>query len=138
MAEEISKDEIQVIFSEEQYKGFTIKPWTLKQVILIWPLVSRVIGKLKEAGVDVSDLGSLFTSNIQVIFDHVLEDVPQFLALSLNIDVEAAMEINVSEVTILTIKIIAKNVAHLKNSLTQVVTEMAGIAGVMTNTKTPS
>ena len=43
--------------AEEQVNGFTVKPWTIKQLILVMPILDALVQEFKTQGVTLDNLG---------------------------------------------------------------------------------
>ena len=143
---EPQKDDISIIFSEDRVqvedKEYSIKPWTLKQLMAIWPLLSVLLGSLQaQAGLEgtkalgIEELLTLLQDRPQEIIHTLLPHVPKFFNLSIkDISEEEAGELDVGTATVILIKIIGKNISHIKNSLSLVVGEVAALTKAMTPT----
>ena len=153
MTETKDRNDLEIIFSEDEvnlgFKTVSVKPWTLKQLIGIWPLLTVLLQTIQASAglegptsVPVSELFDILTKNLQAVIQIVLPHLPKFFSLSiLNLTEEEAMEIDGGVSTVLLLKILSKNITHLKNSLSLVVVEMAALTGAMTQpnmTPTPS
>ena len=146
------KDDLTVIFSEDEVglgsKKYTIKPWTLKQLIGIWPLLTVLVDAIKAsmpdkgASLTIETIVTLLTEDPQTIIQILLPHLPKFFSLSIaGLSEDEAGDIDVGQATVVLLKIISKNTSHLKNSLSLVVSEMAAIVGAMKDvdtTPTPS
>ena len=147
MSENTAKTDLEVIFSEDEInlgsKTLKVKPWTLKQLIGIWPLLTILLQTIQASAgmegstpVPVTELFDILSKNPQATIQVVLPHLPKFFALSINdFTEEEAMELDVGVATIILLKILAKNITHLKNSLSLVVVEMAALTGAMTQTE---
>lgn len=146
------KDDLTVIFSEDEVglgsKKYIIKPWTLKQLIGIWPLLTVLVDAIKAsmpdkgASLTIETIVTLLTEDPQTIIQILLPHLPKFFSLSIaGLSEDEAGDIDVGQATVVLLKIISKNTSHLKNSLSLVVSEMAAIVGAMKDvdtTPTPS
>jgi len=141
---EPQKDDISIIFSEDRVnvgdKEYSIKPWTLKQLIGIWPLLSVLTASLQakmglegSKAITANELLTLLQTDPQKIIEFLLPYIPKFFSLSIkDMSEEDALEIDAGVCSVILLKILSKNIAHLKNSLSLVVGEMATLTGAMT------
>ena len=78
--------------AEEQISGFTVKPWTIKQLILVMPILDALVQEFKTQGVTLDNLGEMFESQglaaAKDIIQTILPRLPEFLAITLRIDRE--------------------------------------------------
>jgi hypothetical protein len=138
------KDDLQIIFSEDKVtvgdKVYVIKPWTLKQLMGVWPLltvlaqsVQQQMGLEGAKTLSFDDITTLLTEEPQVLIQILLPYVPKFFFLSINnITEEEAVELDAGTASIMLLKILACNIGHLKNSLSLVVREMTVLTEAMT------
>jgi len=84
--------------AEEQVDEFTVKPWTIKQLILVMPILDALVQELKTQGVTLDNLGEMFESQglaaAKDIIQTILPRLPEFLAITLRIDREQAEELD--------------------------------------------
>jgi hypothetical protein len=153
MPDVATKEDLAVIFSEDEVrfggKEYKIKPWTLKQLIAIWPLLSVLIDSIRASFKEVPNVMTLegfvaiLTENPQAVLQILLPHIPTFFSLSISgLSEEDAGEIDLGVASVVLLKIISKNITHLKNSLSLVMSEMTAIVGAMkpveATTPTPS
>jgi hypothetical protein len=144
MSEALPKDELAVIFSEDCVKfgdkEYLVKPWTLRQLTQIWPILSQALALLKlELGLEsaslLSELYIVLTTSPQTLIPYLLPLLADFISQSIKgVSHEEIDDMEIGPVTILLVKIVTKNIAHLKNSLSLVVREMATLNEAMTLT----
>jgi hypothetical protein len=115
--------DIQVLSSylaEEEVQGYTIKPWTIKQLLLVMPILDTLITELKDQGVTLDNLGEVFESQglaaAKDIVQVILPQLPEFLAITLRIERGEAEEIDLGLALQLAVKVLSMNVDHLKNA----------------------
>lgn len=112
-------DELQVIFSAEQITvgedTYVVKPWTLGQMVLVWPILTDCFKdvELKEATSEA--IFNLLMERPQEIVNVLLPSLPKLLSISFNIPEEKANALDIGVASILALKMIGKNVSHLKN-----------------------
>jgi len=119
--------------AEEQVDGFTIKPWTIKQLLLVMPILDALVEKFKDQGVTLDNLGELFESQglgaIKDLIQTILPRLPEFLAITLRIDQEQAEELDLGLGMQLAIKVLRMNVDHLKNAFGLIMSQMGVLIG---------
>jgi len=119
--------------AEEQVDGFTIKPWTIKQLLLVMPILDALVEKFKDQGVTLDNLGELFESQglgaIKDLIQTILPRLPEFLAITLRIDQEQAEELDLGLGMKLAIKVLRMNVDHLKNAFGLIMSQMGVLIG---------
>lgn len=112
------------LLASSEVAGFTVKPWTLKQLMQVLPLINQVVETLAKSGVTLDNLGEYlereglqgFTNLINLI----LPRLPEFLSISLRIQREEADEIDSGLALQLAVNIVGLNIEHLKNSFSLV------------------
>lgn len=134
------KVDLDVIFSEDKVKygdkEYLIKPWTLRQLTKAWPLLLVAFDKFKlPEGVDISNLGSLLLEKPKEFLDSIMPYLEDLLSISLKIDKEEAGEIEVGLASILILKVLSKNMTHLKNFLSLTMKEAVNMAEALTITQ---
>ena len=126
------------LLAEENLDGYTIKPWTIKQLLQVTPILKDVGEKLAEVGVTLETLSDMVVSQgvagLAGLVDIILPHLPTFLAASLRISLEEAGEIDLGLSLVLVVKVLSLNIEHLKNSLSLVMREMTPLTGQMEST----
>ena len=119
--------------AEEQVNGFTVKPWTIRQLILVMPILDALVQELKTRGVTLDNLAELFEGQglaaVKDIIQTVLPQFPEFLAITLRIDKEEAEEIDLGLGLQLAVKVLRMNVDHLKNAFGLIMSQMGVLIG---------
>lgn len=143
---EPQKDDISIIFSEDRVtvgdKTWSIKPWTLKQLMAVWPLLTvlqdalqRTVGLEGAKRIDLSDILTLLQENPEKLIQILLPYLSKFFSMSIkDMTEEEAEDLDVGSVSMILLKILSKNIAHIKNSLSLVVGEMTTLTKAMTPT----
>lgn len=143
---EAQKDDLSIIFSEDRVKDgdkeYVVKPWTLKQLMGVWPLLSILVQTIQvQLGfggaktLSFSDFTTLLSDDPQTLIQILLPHIPKFLSLSINgVTEEDAENIDAGIASVLVLKVISRNIGHLKNSLSLVVREVAALTEAMKNT----
>jgi len=140
MTEPQTKGDLEVIFSEESVKvgdkEYVIKPWTLKQLIQAWPFLLEAFKDMKlPEGANASDLPSFLLENPQQTISKLLPAIVPLLSISLGIGQGEAELIEIGPASIMILRVLGKNIAHLKNFLTLAVGEIKTLTGAMTETQ---
>ena len=111
-------DELSVLFNEEQIESYTVKGWTLRQFQALVPIILEAIEALRDKGISWDDLGENQGKTMAIAQEVVRVLAPRadsILAMSLGISEEEAGNIDLSLASILLIKVVSKNIEHLKN-----------------------
>jgi len=119
--------------AEEQVNGFTVKPWTIKQLLLVMPILDALVQELKVKGVTLDNLAELFEGQglaaVKDIIQTVLPQLPEFLAITLRIDREEAEELDLGLGMQLAVKVLRMNVDHLKNAFGLIMSQVGVLIG---------
>jgi len=119
--------------AEEQVDEFTVKPWTIKQLILVMPILDALVQEFKNQGVTLDNLGELFENQglaaAKDIIQTILPRLPEFLAITLRIDREQAEELDLGLGMQLAVKVLRMNVDHLKNAFGLIMSQMGVLIG---------
>jgi hypothetical protein len=117
------------LLAEENLDGYTVKPWTIKQLLQVTPILKDLAGKLKDRGVSLDNFGDTVASEgvqgLAGLVDLILPRLPEFLAASLRISREEAEEMDLGLALNLAVKVLALNVEHLKNSFSLITGQVA-------------
>jgi hypothetical protein len=121
MPEQITDQQVLSSYlAEETVQGYTIKPWTIKQLLLVMPILDTLIKDLKDKGVTLDNLGEVFESQglaaAKDIVQMILPQLPEFLAITLRIDRDDSEELDLGLALQLAVKVLGMNVDHLKNA----------------------
>lgn len=140
----VAKDdvnEMQVIFSAEQVivgeDTYQVKPWTLGQMVLVWPLLTECFTgfELKEATSEA--VINLLMERPQEIVNVLLPKLPKLLSITFNISEEKADALDIGVATLLALKMVSKNVSHLKNLFALAMTETMKVVEGLPSTQLP-
>jgi len=139
MTEQITDSQVLTsLLAEENLDGYTIKPWTIKQLLQVTPILKDIGEKLAEVGVTLETLSDMVVSQgvagLAGVVDIILPHLPTFLSASLRISLEEAGEIDLGLSLVLVVKVLSLNIEHLKNSLSLVMREMTPLTGQMEST----
>lgn len=121
MAEGISDNQVLAsLLAEEEIEGYKLKPWTIKQLLQVMPILKGLVEKLKGMGVTLDNFGDLVEAQglmgIAEVVNLILPQLPEFLAVSLRISKEEAEDIDIGLALNLAVKVLVLNMEHLKNS----------------------
>jgi hypothetical protein len=119
--------------AEEKVNGFTVKPWTIKQLLLVMPILDALVQEFTNRGVTLDNLGELFEGQglgaTKDIIQVILPRLPEFLAITLRMDREQAEELDLGLGMQLTVKVLRMNVDHLKNAFGLIMSQMGVLIG---------
>ena len=115
-------EEGMAIFGEAKIDGFTIKPWTLKQVIQLTSVLKMMVKDLQANGINFSDLDKEVTPELIVgLLEGIAPVLPILISVSLRFDkVEEAEEMEWGKAVEIGTKIFVLNWNHIKNFLGQI------------------
>ena len=117
---------------EEEVLGYRVRPWTLKQLIQVMPILDRMVGELQEKNISLDSLERLIEEHGVLVLKDLLQAalpaLPDFLAISLRTEKAEMEELDLGQAMQIGVKILALNVDHLKNAFNLVL----GQAGTLT------
>lgn len=130
MTEQVTDSQVLTsLLAEESLNGYTVKPWTIKQLLQVTPILKDLAGKLGDMGVSLDNLRETVASQgvqaLAGLIDLILPQLPEFLAASLRIPREEAEELDLGLALNLAVKVLALNVEHLKNSFSLITGQVA-------------
>jgi hypothetical protein len=130
MTEQITDPQVlSSLLAEDKVEGFTVKPWTIKQLLQVMPILNGLAEKLKGMGVTLDNFGDLVETQglagIAGLADLILPHLPEFLAASLRISRDEAEDLDVGLALALAVKVLALNMEHLKNAFSLIVGQTA-------------
>jgi len=119
--------------AEEEINGFTVKPWTIKQLLLVMPILDALVQEFKAQGVTLDNLGEIFEGQglaaAKDIIQMILPRLPEFLSVTLRIELEQAEEIDLGLGLQLAVKVLRMNVDHLKNAFGLIMSQVGVLIG---------
>jgi len=123
---------LNALTAEEEVLGYRVKPWTLKQLIQVMPILDRLAGELQEKNISLESLDRLIEEHGVLVLKDLLQaalpELPSFLAISLRQENEEMEELDLGQAMQIGVKVLALNVEHLKNAFNLVL----GQAGTLT------
>jgi hypothetical protein len=118
--------------AEEEIMGYRVKPWTLKQLIQVMPILDRLAEELQKKNISLEGLDRLIEEHGVLVLKDLLQaalpELPAFLAISLRKERGEMEELDLGQAMQIGVKILALNVDHLKNTFNLVL----GQAGTLT------
>ncbi len=111
-------DELSLIFNEEQVGAYIVKGWTLRQFQALLPIILEAMEALKDHGVTWKDIGedqAKTLAAVQVAVKALIPMADRILSISLGISEEEAGNLDLAAASVLLLKVVSKNVEHLKN-----------------------
>jgi len=139
MVEQITDSQVLTsLLAEDVLEGYTIKPWTIKQLLQVTPILKDLAKKLGEMGITLDNFGDMVASQgvqgLAGLIDLILPRLPEFLAISLRVPKEEAEEMDLGLALRLAVKVLALNVEHLKNSFNLITGQVAPLIRSDTDT----
>jgi hypothetical protein len=133
MTEQITDGQVlNSLLAEEKVEGFVIKPWTIKQLIQVMPILDSLAEELRQKDISVDSLDRLVEAQGVLVLKDLLQaalpHLPDFLAISLRKEKAEMEELDLGQAMQIGVKILALNVEHLKNAFNLVL----GQAGTLT------
>jgi hypothetical protein len=118
--------------AEENLDGYTVKPWTIKQLLQVMPILDRLAEDLRQKDISFESLDRLVEEHGVLVLKDLLQaalpQLPDFLAISLKKDKAEMEELDLGQAMKIGVKVLALNVEHLKNAFNLVL----GEAGTLT------
>jgi hypothetical protein len=139
MVEQITDSQVLTsLLAEDVLEGYTVKPWTIKQLLQVTPILKDLAKKLGEMGITLDNFGDMVASQgvqgLAGLIDLILPRLPEFLAISLRVPKEEAEEMDLGLALRLAVKVLALNVEHLKNSFSLITGQVAPLIRSDTDT----
>ena len=123
---------LNALTAEEEVLGYRVKPWTLKQLIQVMPILDRLAEELQKKNISFESLDRLIEEHGVLVLKDLLQaalpELPDFLAISLKKEKAEMEELDLGQAMQIGVKILALNVDHLKNAFNLVL----GQAGTLT------
>jgi len=123
---------LNALTAEEEVLGYRVKPWTLKQLIQVMPILDRLAEELQKKNLSFEGLDRLIEEHGVLVLKDLLQaglpELPDFLAISLRKEKAEMEELDLGQAMQIGVKILALNVDHLKNAFNLVL----GQAGTLT------
>jgi len=133
MTEQITDSQVLTsLLAEENLDGYTIKPWTIKQLLQVMPILDKLAEELGKKEISFESLDRLVEEHGVLVLKDLLQaalpQLPDFLAISLKKDKAEMEELDLGQAMQIGVKVLAMNVEHLKNAFNLVL----GEAGTLT------
>jgi hypothetical protein len=133
MTEQITDSQVLTsLMAEENLDGYTVKPWTIKQLLQVMPILDRLAEELGKKEITFESLDRLVEEHGVLVLKDLLQaalpQLPDFLAISLKKDKAEMEELDLGQAMKIGVKVLALNVEHLKNAFNLVL----GEAGTLT------
>jgi hypothetical protein len=123
---------LNALTAEEEVLGYRVKPWTIKQLLQVMPILDRLAEELGKKKISFESLDRLVEEHGVLVLKDLLQaalpQLPDFLAISLKRDKAEMEELELGQVMKIGVKVLALNVEHLKNAFNLVL----GQAGTLT------
>lgn len=121
------------LIPEESVAGYTVKPWTLAQVIALTEEIEAVAQDLGEKGATLDGFAEKPMETVKMVAPHL----PKFLAVTLGIPVEEAGEMPAGDAVLVALTIVRQNINHIRNLFgpaSEMLATLAGMMGAVTTT----
>jgi hypothetical protein len=133
MTEQITDSQVLTsLTAEENLDGYTVKPWTIKQLLQVMPILDRLAEELGKKDISFESLDRLVEEHGVLVLKDLLQaalpQLPDFLAISLKKEKAEMEELDLGRAMQIGVKVLALNVEHLKNAFNLVL----GQAGTLT------
>jgi len=133
MTEQITDSQVLTsLLAEENLDGYTVKPWTIKQLLQVMPILDRLAEELGKKEISFESLDRLVEEHGVLVLKDLLQaalpQLPDFLAISLKKEKAEMEELDLGQAMKIGVKVLALNVEHLKNAFNLVL----GQAGTLT------
>jgi hypothetical protein len=133
MTEQITDSQVLTsLLAEENLDGYTVKPWTIKQLLQVMPILDKLAEDLGKKEISFESLDRLVEVHGVLVLKDLLQaalpHLPDFLAISLKKDKAEMEELDLGQAMQIGVKVLALNVEHLKNAFNLVL----GEAGTLT------
>ena len=133
MTEQITDSQVLTsLLAEENLDGYTVKPWTIKQLLQVMPILDRLAEELGKKEISFESLDRLVEEHGVLVLKDLLQaalpQLPDFLAISLKKEKAEMEELDLGRAMHIGVKVLALNVEHLKNAFNLVL----GQAGTLT------
>ena len=117
------------LLTEETLQGYQIKPWTVKQLLQVTPILKEIAAKLQEMGVTVERFADLVTEHgiagVAGLVDIILPHLPRFLAVSFRMTEDETGELDLALALALAVRVLIANIEHLKNSFSLIMGQIS-------------
>jgi hypothetical protein len=133
MTEQITDSQVLTsLLAEENLDGYIVKPWTIKQLLQVMPILDRLAEELGKKEITFESLDRLVEEYGVLVLKDLLQaalpQLPDFLAISLKKEKAEMEELDLGQAMQIGVKVLALNVEHLKNAFNLVL----GEAGTLT------
>ncbi len=132
------KSELEVLQESQglNIDNYTVKAWTLRQLIEVSPILQGIAHDLQRQGVTLEQLWALFAQEGEgqswgsalSLVQTLLPSLPRLLSISLNVAEAEVESLEAGETVILAIRVIKANLENLSRFFGQMVTEIQGIS----------
>ena len=110
-------DDLDSLLPGKKIVGYTLHPWTLKNLKELYPTLMAVIEIFKTEKITFNNIGNILEKNPKILLDVAIEHGAMILAKTLNISIEEAENIELGKSVELMFNIFFMNIEFIKNSL---------------------
>ncbi len=106
------KNEMRILFPEEEVEGVKLRPWGLGQSVDLAPTIEKVVGEIQSRGIGLNQIEEKIDQLIFAIFPHVVE----IIRVTTGLDEKEIRSWPMIKGTLIFLVIVNQNLVHLKNS----------------------
>lgn len=116
MKDEKKQDELDSLFPQKIIAGFELKPWSLRVIKELYPVLEEIAVVLKNNNITLSNMEKTITEKPSIIIKMALDNGAKIISCSLGIDEAEAEELEAGKVIELLFNIFFMNITFIKNS----------------------
>jgi len=125
------------LLSEEEVCGFQVKPWTIKQLIQVMPILDKLAEELEKKEISFESFQGLIEAHGVLVLKDLLQaalpQLPEFLAISLRKERGEVEDLSLGQALQIGVKVLALNVEHLKNAFSLIMGQAGALVGEQPN-----
>jgi hypothetical protein len=106
-----------VLFEDREIAGYTVRPWTLGQLVKLAPVFERVAVNFAARGLSLSAIGTALETSPMNVLTPLLPEIATVLSITLGKPIEEMEGLRADTVISVILVIVKQNVEYLKNSL---------------------
>lgn len=120
----------EILFTSQEVAGCTIRPWTLGQIVKLFPAFEYLANEFKARGIAPKDILSTIQTEPFKVLAPCISQITFVLAISTNKTTAEMEALQMDDVLKLLIVIVQQNIEYLKNAFGPV----SAIAAQLTET----
>lgn len=115
----------EILFTSQEVAGCTIRPWTLGQIVKLFPAFEYIAGEFKARGIAPKDILSTIQAEPFKVLSPCLPQISSILSITTGKSIEEMEALQIGDVLQLLIVIIQQNIEYLKNAFGPISTVVA-------------